>query len=254
MAAEAIRQRLVSLCPTLAGRSNIAPGGNMKRISLTLLSLAICLLLALSVLADPIPTPTPIPPTCNTIQSGLIVYPSGHYLEGQSVPYTADDYGYRYWNGKAGAFVSSFVNSELGFAGFPPYTGDYQAYIAANPGAAIFGDPEDPSSFWALKDLTLSIRWNDAYRSHTDCDDDGWFDRHYGFASYVDSGAWYYNRAQGYYAGEYWDTYSMVEAVPANATLSGGLWYVDGIEFGYDTGEYGMAGTLDIANGVQLYP
>lgn len=211
---------------------------------------------------QPTPTPngTPIPPTptpnpsCNTIASGLIVYPDGHYLEGQSVPSTTDAYGYRYWNGKFGGFIGYFVNTELGFAGFPPYTGDYAAYIAANPGASIFGDPNDFDSFWSLKDLTLSIRWNDAYRSHTDCDGDGWFDRHWGYPTYQGSGAWYMNWVDGYYAYLLWDTYSKVESVPSNAVLVNGLWFVDDVEFGYQTGEPFMAGTLDVSEGIQIYP
>ncbi len=49
------------------------------------------------------------------------------------------------------------------------------------------------------KDVKLSMKWNDAWLSNKDCDDDGLLDRHYGFDSYVGSGAWLTNHQSGEY-------------------------------------------------------
>ena len=192
----------------------------------------------------------PKPKICATISSGQIVYPEGHYWAGTRVKNGFDDYGFSY---HLQYFTGPFVNSNLGFWGFPPYKGDYAAYIAANPDAAALGDPADPNSYWALKDLTLVITWNEAYRSRTDCDGDGWFDRHAGAETYIGTGAWYTNQVRGTFAGQAYNTYSMVAAVPADATLVDGYWYTAaGEEFGYavDDAAIGMAGVYDWMEGV----
>lgn len=48
------------------------------------------------------------------------------------------------------------------------------------------------------KDVELSMKWNDAWLSNKDCDDDGELDRHYGYPSYIGSGAWLTNHQSGY--------------------------------------------------------
>jgi len=209
--------------------------------------LIIALLLVSLLIATPVAAE---PGRGASISSGAIVYPAGHYFAGQRVPNGPDAYGFNY---TARRFDGWFVNSYLGFWGLPPYDGDYEAYIAANPDAAALGDPADPSSFWALKDLWLEIRWNEAYRSRTDHDGDGWFDRHWGSDTYQGSDAWYTNRVRGVYAGQEMRTYSKVAAAPANAVLTDGFWYTDeGEEFGYavDDAAIGMAGVYDWQEGV----
>ena len=47
--------------------------------------------------------------------------------------------------------------------------------------------------------IDLSMKWNDAWISNTDCDGDGTLDRHYGFASYIGSGAWETNHMKDSY-------------------------------------------------------
>jgi hypothetical protein len=47
-------------------------------------------------------------------------------------------------------------------------------------------------------DDDLLMKWNDAWLSNKDCDGEG-FDRHYGFTSYVGSGAWLTNHQKGVY-------------------------------------------------------
>lgn len=49
------------------------------------------------------------------------------------------------------------------------------------------------------KDDSLSMKWNDAWLSNKDCDNDGKLDKHYGFDSYIGSGAWLTNHMSGDY-------------------------------------------------------
>lgn len=45
----------------------------------------------------------------------------------------------------------------------------------------------------------LMMKWNDAWLSNKSCDGDYLLDRHYGFTSYIGSGAWLTNHAKGTY-------------------------------------------------------
>lgn len=89
---------------------------------------------------------------------------------------------------------------------------------------------------WANDDL--SMKWNDAWLSNMDCDGDGRLDRHYGFSTYVGSGAWLTNHQKGVYLDgngkkQRWEYFVKIVAVPADATLSGGTWFAaDGGEIG----------------------
>jgi hypothetical protein len=82
------------------------------------------------------------------------------------------------------------------------------------------------------------MKWNDAWLSNKDCDEDGKLDRHYGYASYIGSGAWETNHQWGTDIGEdgkeyKWDYFCKIVAVPADATLTEGVWYTaDGTEIG----------------------
>jgi len=87
------------------------------------------------------------------------------------------------------------------------------------------------------KEDNLIMKWNDAWLSKTDCDDDGKLDRHLGFASYIGSGAWLTNHQSGeYMMGEEvctWDYFVKIIAPAADAALTGDIWYtVDGVEIG----------------------
>jgi len=86
-------------------------------------------------------------------------------------------------------------------------------------------------------DVSLAMKWNDAWLSNMDCDGDGLLDRHYGYASYIGSGAWETNHQ----AGEYeldgktckWTYFVKIVAAPADAYADGGVWYnADGTEIG----------------------
>lgn len=71
----------------------------------------------------------------------------------------------------------------------------------------------------AYADTNLLMKWNDAWMSNKDCDGDGLLDRHYGFASYIGSGAWETNHQSGTYENEdgkicHWNYFVKIVAKP----------------------------------------
>ena len=159
------------------------------------------------------------PGKCARITHGEVSYSAGHYLAGEAIPTGFDDYGYNY---QGHMFKGSYANVYLGGAGFPPYLGDDDAYLAENPGAAAHWA-------WPYRDIDLLMKWNDAWLANTDCDADGRLDRHYGFPSYLGSGAWETNHM----SGDGWVYFTKIVAAPADAIAEGGIWYsADGVEIG----------------------
>lgn len=92
----------------------------------------------------------------------------------------------------------------------------------------------------AYKEDSLLMKWNDAWLSNKDCDGDGLLDRHYGFPSYIGSGAWETNHQAGTYLDsngktQHWTYFVKIIAAPADATKTDGKWYAaDGTEIGPD--------------------
>ena len=87
------------------------------------------------------------------------------------------------------------------------------------------------------KEVKLSMKWNDAWLSNKDCDGDGLLDRHYGFDTYIGSGAWTTNHQAGEYEQDgktyKWNYFVKIVAAPADANSVGGVWYAsDGTEIG----------------------
>lgn len=86
--------------------------------------------------------------------------------------------------------------------------------------------------------VKLSMKWNDAWLSNKDCNNDSLLDRHYGFDSYIGSGAWLTNHESGKYTNENNETckynyFVKIVAAPADAYINNSLWYsADGIEIG----------------------
>jgi hypothetical protein len=174
-------------------------------------------------------------PKCTTIQSGLLLYSSGHYLAGQPLTTGFDPYGYNY---QAHDFNGSYANVYLGGEGFPPYQGD-DAYLVENPGVAA-------KWYWPYRKDQVAMKWNDAWLSNKDCDGDGKLDRHYGFSSYIGSGAWETNHQSGTYDQDgktcKWNDFYKIVAVPADAVKTSGVWYAaGGTEIGPDIwGEFAI--------------
>lgn len=79
------------------------------------------------------------------------------------------------------------------------------------------------------KDDELMMKWNGAWLSNKDCDSDTLLDRHFGYDSYIGSGAWLTNHMKGRYDVDNktckWVYFVKIVAAPADATLSGGVWY-----------------------------
>lgn len=162
---------------------------------------------------------------CTTIQDGVLEYSAGHYLEGEPLQIGYDPYGYNY---QARMFKGSYANVYLGRDGFPPYEGDDEAYFE-NPDA----EGAQNTWYWPYRYIQLLMKWNDAWLSNKDCDGDGELDRHYGFDSYIGSGAWLTNHMRGDDGGTRWTYFVKIVAVPSDAYKVGGTWYAaDDTEIG----------------------
>ena len=224
----------------------------MKRAAILFGVLALAMLVAFAVYAEKESTwgkvkaelqdETPSPmakktpkPDCTTIQDGVLTYSAGHYLAGQPLETGYDPYGSNY---QGRMFDGSYANNYLGRDGFPPYEGDDVAYLADNPGAAS-------TWYWPYREVRVLMKWNDAWISNKDCggDDgappsDGALDRHYGYPTYIGSGAWLTNHQSGEYVDDdgntcKWNYFVKIVAVPADAALNAGVWYTsDGGEIG----------------------
>ncbi len=138
--------------------------------------------------------------TCTTIQSGTLLNSAGEIIKPGY-----DVWGYNY---QAHLFNGYYCDSYRDAAWCQPY-----------------------------KDVELTMKWDDAWLSNMDCTGDGLLDRHYGFDSYIGSGAWLTNHQRGTYEldGELceWDYFTKIIAAPADASLVNGIWYAaDGTEIG----------------------
>jgi hypothetical protein len=83
------------------------------------------------------------------------------------------------------------------------------------------------------KDDNLAMKWNEGWLSNKDCDGDGLLDRHYGYDSYIGSGAWLTNHMSGVYEGDegqtcQWNYFVKIVAAPDDAYADGGVWYTAG--------------------------
>ena len=78
------------------------------------------------------------------------------------------------------------------------------------------------------------MKWNDAWLSNMDRDGDGKLDRHYGYFTYIGSGAWETNHMWGENDdGTNWNYFCKIVAAPADAYKLSGTWYTsDGTEIG----------------------
>ena len=120
--------------------------------------------------------------------------------------------------------------------GFDEWGYNYQAHIFNGTYCDAYRD-----AAWCQdkKDVKLIMKWNDAWLSNKSCDGDEYLDRHYGFDSYIGSGAWLTNHQSGEYIDDVtgkkckWTYFVKIIAAPADATLKSGIWYnADGTEIG----------------------
>jgi len=138
---------------------------------------------------------------CVTIQAGTLLASDGQVIE---TGY--DQWGYNY---QARIFNGKYCDAYRDAAWCQPY-----------------------------KDDDLEMKWNDSWLSNQDCNGDGQLDRHFGYTSYIGSGAWVTNHQKGVYVDpngkkQRWTYFVKIVATPADATLTGGTWYAaDGTEVG----------------------
>jgi len=119
--------------------------------------------------------------------------------------------------------------------GFDEWGYNYQGHIFVGGYCDAYRDAD-----WCqpYEDVRLMMKWNDAWLSNNDCDGDGLLDRHYGFDSYIGSGAWLTNHQYGSYINEYgelchWNYFVKIVAAPADAVKVDGIWYTsEGEEIG----------------------
>ncbi len=111
--------------------------------------------------------------------------------------------------------------------GYDEWGYNYQAHMFNGTYCNAYRDAE-----WCqpYADIELKMKWNDAWLSNMDCDGDGLLDRHYGFQSYIGSGAWLTNHQAGWDLDDrgkekHWSYFVKIVAVPLNAYLDGGFWY-----------------------------
>jgi len=114
--------------------------------------------------------------------------------------------------------------------GFNQWGYNYQAHIFNGGYCDAYRD-----AAWCqpYKDIDLQMKWNDAWLSNGDCDGDGLLDRHYGYDSYIGSGAWLTNHMKGGEGEDAWTYFVKIVAVPADAYKDGNIWYTaEGVEIG----------------------
>ena len=157
------------------------------------------------------------------IKDQELMYADGHYLDEEYLPFGYDIFGYNY---QAHMFNGTTANVYLGKAGFSPYLGDDESYLAENPTAVNHWA-------WPYRNNELIMKWNDAWLSNMDRDDDGNLDRHHGFDSYIGSGAWLTNHEVYYEDDVLIEYFVKIVAAPADAYTDDGYWYtVDHVEIG----------------------
>jgi len=127
-----------------------------------LVALAIIAVGCTNSVAPTIDKAKPVKDECTTIQSGEL-----YASDGTLITTGYDEWGYNY---QAHMFNGYYCDSYRDAAWCQPY-----------------------------KDVQLMMKWNDAWISNKDCDGDGLLDRHFGYDSYIGSGAWLTNHQSGTY-------------------------------------------------------
>ncbi len=121
--------------------------------------------------------------------------------------------------------------SKNGGGGYDEFGYNYQAHIfngLYSDYDRVHGGPYDY--------VNLIMKWNDAWLSNKDRDGDGNLDRHWGYDSYIGSGAWCTNHQRATEAdGTKWEYFVKIVALdhPVNEYENvGGILYYNGEEVG----------------------
>ena len=159
---------------------------------------------------------------CVTIKAGTLQYSATSYLNGQPLKVGFDAYGYNY---QAHLFNGSYYNNAANAYKLPSYEGDdtaYETWITANWSSLSAASQWYYNNFWLYRSVTLNMKWNDAWLSNQDCDDDSKLDRHLGLSSYIGSGAWLTNHQSENVDDVHWSYFVKIVAVPTSAVCVDG--------------------------------
>ncbi len=74
---------------------------------------------------------------------------------------------------------------------------------------------------------SLMMKWNDAWLSNKDCDGDTTLDRHFGYSTYIGSGAWLTNHAKGSYESKTQYSSDVTNTYKFDVIFSGNHYYYD---------------------------
>jgi hypothetical protein len=116
--------------------------------------------------------------------------------------------------------------------GYDDFGYNYQAHMFNG----YYGNAGRPDEL-VTEGTWLMMKWNDAWLSNKSCDEDLYLDRHYGYTSYIGSGAWLTNHQSGKVEVDgklrKWTYFVKIVAAPSDATKDDGNWYTaDGVEIG----------------------
>ncbi len=139
--------------------------------------------------------------------------------------------------------------------GFDDWGYNYQAHLFNGGYCDAYRDAEWCQSY---VDVDLIMKWNNAWLSNMDCNNDGELDRHLGYDSYQGSGAWLTNHQSGKVEvnGKMrkWTYFIKIVAAPADGYYENGFWYnSEGVEIGPEIwGEFAIVQEVnnDPSNGV----
>ena len=148
------------------------------------------------------------------------------------VGYSANDKNFKCATIQSGEIIGS--DGEVITTGYDNWGYNYQAMLFNGDYCDAYRD-----AAWCqdYAEDDLMMKWNDAWLSNKDCDGDGLLDRHYGYDSYIGSGAWLTNHQSGTYELENvtcsWNYFVKIVAVPDDAVLNDSIWYTaQGMEIG----------------------
>jgi hypothetical protein len=160
---------------------------------------------------------------CTTIQDGTLLR-----SDGKPVVLGYDEWGYNY---QAHMFNGMYC--------------DYHPIY--RPGGAHHQWCQDNYG-----DVKLIMKWNDAWLSNKDCNEDNLLDRHYGSSSYIGSGAWTTNHMSGGKGKDHWTYFCKIVAVPEDAVLESDIWYTaSGTEIGPEIwGDFAIVQEVESGTGV----
>ena len=135
-----------------------------------------------------------------------------------------------YWTIQSGNIWAS--DGTVITTGYDEFGYNYQAHMFNG----LYSD-YDRQHGGPYSDVHLIMKWNEEWMSNKDHDKDHTLDRHWGYDSYIGSGAWLTNHMWGSYEQDgqtcHWSYFVKIVAAPADAYQSGGYWYtIGGIEIG----------------------